>query len=157
MSKTVTGARGLRRLAHSDLRFGICLVIGTWSLGLLLAVGCSSGPVKGDVKGKVTFKGNPVKEGKVTFLNPAGLGDSEADISGDGTYEVRGGVVVGEYIVEIKPLVVIVDTDPGKSPPAPVEKKAPDIPGKYRQQGSTPFKNVAVKGGKNEINFEMTP
>lgn len=157
MSKTVTGVRDSRHLEHSDLRFGIYLVIGVWSLALLSAGGCSSGPAKGDVKGKVTFKGNPVKEGKVTFLNPAGLGDSEADISSDGTYEVRGGVVVGDYVVEIKPLVVIVDTDPGKSPPAPVEKKAPDIPGKYRQQGSTPFKNIAVKAGKNEIDFPMTP
>ena len=123
---------------------------------LVSVSGCSSGPARGEVQGKVTFKGNPVKEGKVTFLNPEGLGDSEADINGDGTYSVPGGVVVGEYVVEIKPLVVIVDTDPGKSPPAPVEKKAPDIPRKYRQQGTTPLK-ASVKAGKNDINFEMTP
>jgi hypothetical protein len=138
------------------LCFRIGLVLGAMSLLLWLAAGCSKGPARGDVSGKVTFKGNAVKEGKVTFLNPEGLGDSEADINGDGSYSVQGGVVVGDYIVEIKPLVVMVDTDPGKSPPAPVEKKAPDIPLKYRQQGRTPLK-ASVKAGKNEINFDMTP
>jgi hypothetical protein len=130
--------------------------MGAWSLVLWFAGGCSSGPVRGEVQGKVTFQGNPVKEGKVTFLSPEGLGDAEADISGNGSYAVQGGVVVGEYIVEIKPPVVMVDTDPGKSPPAPMEKKAPDIPRKYRMQGTTTLK-ASVKAGKNEINFEMTP
>jgi hypothetical protein len=138
------------------MRFQICLALGVWSLVLLYLPGCSSGPARGEVQGKVTFKGSPVKEGKVTFLSPAGLGDSEADITTDGTYALVGGAVVGDYIVEIKPLVVIVDTDPGKSPPAPMEKKAPDIPKKYRMQGTTPLK-ANVKAGKNEINFDMTP
>jgi hypothetical protein len=157
MTETVYGTQIRTCLGKSQWCFRIGLVIGAGALVLWLAEGCSSGPARGEVSGKVTFKGNAVKEGKVTFLNPAGLGDSEADINGDGTYEVRGGVVVGEYVVEIKPPVVMVDTDPGKSPPAPVEKKAPEIPGRYRQQGSTPFKNIAVKAGKNDINFEMTP
>jgi hypothetical protein len=51
--------------------------------------------------------------------------------------------------------MVMMDTDPGKSPPAPVEKKAPDIPTKYRQQGSTPLK-ASVQAGENTIDFEMT-
>jgi hypothetical protein len=118
--------------------------------------GCDNGPARGDVSGKVTFKGSPVKEGTVTLLNPTEGGAHEAQIQTDGSYAIQGGAVVGEYVVEIKPLVVIVDTDPGKSPPAPVEKPAPDIPRKYRMQGTTPLK-ATVKSGKNEINFEMTP
>ena len=132
----------------------ICLLFGACSLVLLL--GCNSGPARGDVSGKVTFKGAPVKEGRITFLNQQGLGDSEGELTADGTYAVQGGAVVGDYKVVITPLVVIVDTDPGKSPPAPVEKKAPDIPTKYRQQGKSPL-TAKVKAGKNEINFEMTP
>jgi hypothetical protein len=57
-------------------------------------------------------------------------------------------------VVVITPLVQIVDTDPGKSPPAPVEKPAPNIPQKYRQQGTTPLKET-VKEGKNEFNFDL--
>jgi hypothetical protein len=65
-------------------------------------------------------------------------------------------VVVGDYLVEIKPLMVLVDTNPGQSPPAPTEKRAPNIPQKYRQQGSTPLK-VSVKEGMNDQNFDMKP
>jgi hypothetical protein len=119
-------------------------------------VACSSGPAKGEVHGKVTFKGQPVKEGLVTFLNLKEGGAAEAQIGNDGSYAVHSGVVVGEYVVEIKPLVHIVDTDPGKSPPAPVEKPAPDIPAKYRMQGTTTLR-AKVQAGKNEINFEMKP
>jgi hypothetical protein len=117
--------------------------------------GCSKGPPTGDVEGKVTFKGQPVTEGLVTFLNPKEGGAAEAQIATDGTYAVKN-VVVGEYLVVITPPVVIVDTDPGKSPPAPVEKRAPNTPQKYRQQGSTPLK-ATVKQGKNEHNFDMKP
>ena len=111
------------------------------------------------VSGKVSFKGKPVKEGWVTLLNANNSnvgGAYEAQIGAEGAYAIASEVVVGDYLVEIKPLTQIVDTDPGKSPPAPVEKPAPDIPRKYRQQGMTPLK-ASVKAGKNEINFEMTP
>jgi hypothetical protein len=123
---------------------------------LLLAFGCDSGPQTGKVSGKVTFKGQPVKEGTVTFLNLTEGGAAEATINPDGTYAVASGVALGEYVVEIKPLTEMKDTDPGKSPPAPVEKPAPDIPRKYRQQGTTPLK-ATVNAGENEVNFEMKP
>jgi hypothetical protein len=116
---------------------------------------CSHGPPTGDVYGKVTFKGQPVKEGRVTFLNPKEGGAAEALIGKEGAYAVPG-VALGDYLIEIAPLVQIVDTDPGKSPPAPMEKPARDIPLKYRQQGKTPLR-ATVKQGKNEINFDMTP
>src|SRR5262245_49262632 len=79
----------------------------------------STGPPTGKVRGKVSFKGQPVKEGTVTLLNPTEGGAYEASINSDGTYEVPGDVKTGEYVVEIKPLMEMRDTDPGKSPPAP--------------------------------------
>ena len=118
--------------------------------------GCSSPPVTGQVKGNVTFKGKPVAEGMVTFLNLTEGGAAEAQIKAEGAYEVKNGVVPGEYVVVINPLVEIVDTDPGKSPPAPVEKQAPDIPRKYRQQGTTTLK-ASVKAGPNDFNFDLKP
>src|SRR5262249_9033680 len=119
---------------------------------LLVAAGCQKGPAPGKVRGKGTFKGQPGAEGRVTFLNTKEGGAAEAMIATDGTYAVPNGVVVGDYIVEITPLVEIKDTDPGKSPPAPVEKPAPDIPKKYRMQGTTPLR-ASVKAGPNEIDF----
>ena len=126
------------------------------ALPLALVAGCNAGPKMGKVHGKVTFKGQPVKEGTVTFLNLVAGGAAEANLNPDGTYAVPGGVALGEYVVEVKPLMEMKDTDPGKSPPAPVEKKAPDIPRKYRMQGTTPLK-ATVQAGENEINFELTP
>jgi len=119
-------------------------------------VGCSSGPATSPVKGKVTFQGKPVTEGTVTFLNPTEGGAAEAQINKDGSYTFQGGVMPGEYLVVITPLMHIVDTDPGKSPPAPVEKPASDIPQKYRQQGTTKLR-ASVKPGPNEFPFDMTP
>jgi len=129
--------------------------------GLILAAalvlaGCSSGPPGGKVQGKVTFKGQPVKEGLVTLLNPTEGGAYEAKISADGSYAIENPVAIGEYLVVVTPPVEIVDTDPGKSPPAPVEKNMPDIPKKYRMQGTTPLK-VSVKAGPNEFHIDMRP
>jgi len=122
-------------------------------LGALL-LGCSSGPKIGDVKGTVTFKGKPVREGIVNFMNPTEGGGAEARLDDEGKYEVKG-LAVGDYLVPISPLMVWKDTDPGKSPPAPVEKPAPDIPVKYRQQGLTTLR-AKVNEGPNEIHFPMT-
>jgi hypothetical protein len=133
-------------------------VVFAIAVGILTAgtVGCSSGPATSPVKGKVTFQGKPVAEGTVTFLNPTEGGAAEAQINKDGSYTFQGGVLPGEYLVVITPLMHIVDTDPGKSPPAPMEKLAPDIPPKYRQQGTTKLR-ASVKPGPNEFPFDMTP
>lgn len=119
--------------------------------GLLL--GCSSGVKYGDLKGKVTFKGKPVREGIVNLMNPTEGGSAEAKLDDEGNYEAKG-IVVGDYVVTVSPLMVWKDTDPGKSPPAPVEKPAPDIPFKYRQQGSTPLR-AKINEGPNQIDFDM--
>lgn len=125
-------------------------------LAIVITVGCGpKGPAKGDVQGKVTFKGQPVTEGSINFVNPKEGGTAGGDLNKDGTYEVKG-VLVGEYLVIISPPMVMMDTDPGKSPPAPVEKNVPNIPQKYRQQGNTPFK-ATVKQGKNDFDFDMKP
>lgn len=121
-----------------------------------LGVGCSWGPPTGQVQGTVTFKGKPVTEGTVQLLNPKEGGSAGADLNADGTFVVPRPVVVGEYLVVITPPVVIVDTDPGRSPPAPVEKNMPNIPAKYRMQGTTTLRAV-VKTGKNDFPFDMTP
>jgi hypothetical protein len=123
---------------------------------VVLLAGCSSGPDTGTVRGKVTFKGAPVTEGTVTFTNPKEGGAAEAKLDKDGSYAVPNRVLVGEYQVTITPLMEMRDTDPGKTPPALVEKSAPNIPKKYRQPGSTPLKQT-VKKGENTFNFDMVP
>ena len=126
------------------------------ALAAALVVGCSQGPPTGRVKGKVTFKGKPVAEGRVTLVNAVEGGGAEALLNSDGTFEVPHPVEVRDYQVMINPLTEVVDTDPGKTPPMAIEKKAPNIPKKYRMPGSTPL-SAAVKAGENEFNFEMSP
>ncbi len=122
----------------------------------VFVAGCGpSGPPVGEVSGKVTFKGQPVKEGTVTFMNPTEGGAGESPIGADGSYAIEE-LVVGEYIVVVNPLMEMKDTDPGKSPPALVEKPAPNVPTKYRQQGLTPLK-ASIKEGKNEFPIQMSP
>jgi len=138
---------------HWNLGFVWCLMLGIWCL---FGSGCDTGPPSGKVRGKVTFKGKPVVEGLVTFMNPKEGGAAEAYLNSDGTYAVGNRVAVGDYQVMITPLTEMKDTDPGKTPPMKVEKNVPDVPRKYRMPGSTPL-TATVKQGENEFNFDMTP
>src|SRR5262245_47864232 len=108
---------------QSSTRYSLCQVASIL-LGVLLA-GCPSGPPTGKVRGKVTFKGKPVAEGLVTFINSKEGGAAEAYLNNDGTYSVLNPVLVSDYQVMITPLTEMKDTDPGKTPPMKVEKNAP--------------------------------
>jgi hypothetical protein len=142
------------------MRFACCRHLPVlWVVTSFLLAGCNSGPATGEVHGKVTFKGQPVKEGTVTLIPKGKEGGSsyEATIGGDGSFAMATPVAVGEYLVEVKPPIIYVDTDPGKSPKAPMEKPAKDVPMKYRQQGTTSL-TAGVKAGKNaEFVFDMKP
>jgi hypothetical protein len=131
------------------------LALAFATAALTAFLGCSSGPATGDVEGKVTFKGQPVTEGTVTLLNATQGGAAEGQLGPDGRFSIPK-VVVGEYVVVVNPPTQMADTDPGKSPPAPVEKPVKNIPMKYRQQGTTDLK-AAVKEGKNEVNLDLRP
>src|SRR5262249_5063699 len=122
------------------------------------SAGCSkSGPVRGDVSGTVTFKKQPVTEGKISFYSPAtGYGGS-ADLDATGNYVIKtleGGLPLGEYVVTVTPLTYMDHSDQ-KPLPADKENPAPNIPEKYRRPGTSPLK-AEVKEGKNEFPFDMT-
>jgi hypothetical protein len=133
----------------------ICVLCGGFALASG-AAGCASGPAIGDVKGHVTFEGKPVTEGNISFFNPTLGTGADAPLADDGTYVIKtqaGGLPVGDYIVFITPETYLDKSDP-TTPPARVEKKAANIPMKYRRQGSTPLK-ATVEGGKNKFDFDM--
>ena len=119
--------------------------------------GCSQGPTVGQVSGTVTFRGKPVTDGTITFINPTTGFAAEAGLSKDGSYVVKtpeGGLVVGDYIVMVNPLIYVDASNP-RTPPSPVERPASNIPEKYRNQGRTPLR-AAVQKGPNTFNFDMT-
>ena len=84
-------------------------------LGLLacvsLPIGCrASAPPSGSVSGKVTYNGQPLTIGVITFINEkAGIGAS-SDIDASGNYHIVS-IRTGEYNVAVY-----------RRPPAPGEK-----------------------------------
>ena len=84
------------------LRFSL-VALGLW--GLSLVVGCgAAGPERAVIVGSVSYRGESIKEGKITFFPRQG---TNAPVAGavieDGKYRVdrKGGAVVGDYVVKI--------------------------------------------------------
>jgi hypothetical protein len=131
---------------------GRAAALGAAVLGALCLGSCGGGPPMGEVSGKVTFEGRPVAEGRVSFMNTTAGTGGEGQLK-DGAYTLSAPLPPGDYKVMVTPLTVR-QQDGGKGPVVGVEKPAPDIPPKYRTIGSTDLK-ATVKGGPNELNFDM--
>jgi hypothetical protein len=125
-----------------------------FAVGLAGILGCGKYTPAGEVSGQVTFKGKPVAEGLVSFMNAEAGTGGEGRIT-NGTYSLAAPLQPGEYKVTVMPLVVR-QQDGGRGPEVGVEKPAPDIPNKYRTIGTTDLK-ASVKPGKNEVNFDLKP
>jgi hypothetical protein len=80
---------------------------------LLLCLGC--GGRKGEVSGKVTYRGKPLPGGAVTFFGPGDQMVGSAAISPDGDYRIPK-VPVGPVRITVSAPAVIKDP---KAPPAP--------------------------------------
>lgn len=85
-----------RRLYSRRRPFGLCLALGLF----LLAAGC--GKSHGTISGKVTYKGQPLKGGQVTFISDQG-GGGQANISEeDGSYTMEK-VPIGPGTFAVQP------------------------------------------------------
>ena len=61
-------------------------------LGLAVFSGCSGGQrtfPTGEVSGTVTYKGERISLGKITFISTGGTGDFGSDIINDGSYKLK--------------------------------------------------------------------
>jgi truncated hemoglobin YjbI len=93
------------------------------------------------VKGVVTFKGQPLGHGFVTFVDGGGRKFS-ANIQKDGTYVFKKGFPPGQYKVLIEQTT---------TPPEPGEVRPP-IPAVFQSEATTPLTYQASKGkGVNDI------
>jgi hypothetical protein len=66
----------------------------------LVLEGCSTGPATGTVTGDVTFDGQPIKDGRITFVPIDGQGQTGGGAIKDGKFEAQN-VPVGTMKVEI--------------------------------------------------------
>jgi len=157
-----------RWLARGEWRFlALAAVLG--------AAGCGLGSSTGTVTGKVTYKGNVVKGGTVTFVSAPGKPSASVVIQEDGSYEIPS--------IATGPVKICVDTSglrpraKGAGGPPPAKSYGPppgsDGPGGYRvtpsEDGSKNYvaipENYAdaeksgltytVTGGKQEHNISL--
>jgi hypothetical protein len=68
---------------------------GVWRAGaatgvLALVFGCSTGPATGTVNGEVTFAGQPIQEGRITFVPVDGQGPTAGAPIVDGKFSATG-------------------------------------------------------------------
>ncbi len=123
--------------------------------GLLLAVaaclvlGCGNQRVVYTVTGKVTFRGAPVTEGTILFLNPTTQDANQVPLGTHGTYTIK--VPPGSYKVVVQPTLVQIGGQ--KGPPDYVLKGADDIPERYRQPETTDLRAEITANAT--VDFDM--
>lgn len=144
-----------------------------------IAVGCSHSRTPCSVHGKITYEGEPVGGGTISFVPAAGevKGGYGTEIKPDGTYE-SSGLPPGEYVVSIetesanrdRPKQVYGSGNNSqkqgnyaemmrKNGRAPQETapqgKYVKIPDKYNDQAKSGLK-TKLTNGKNEFNVALT-
>lgn len=138
----------------------VCLM-----LAALLFMGCrkGSGPERFEVSGKVTYNGEPISDGDITFQPDQGTNAPTA--SGtikSGVYKLEGefGVAAGTYEVKVNSYRAAAPGDnklPGGDLDAPPEtpgvpKRDQILPEKFNTK--TTIEKLTVSG-KTEKNFEL--
>jgi len=126
------------------------LIAPAIACGLIWCSGCGGGPVKPSltiVKGIVKLNGSVVEEGTVNFASPSTGNGATAELDGDGTFVVSGGMVPGDYKVTITP--------PRPTPDNPVVPKS-KIPQKYRSNAKTDLM-ATISASQNELQFDLKP
>ncbi len=149
-------------MTRFDRRIGLHRLIFTFAssiAALAILSGCgSSGPEMAWVGGKVTYKGQPVPRGLVSFQTTAADGrNATGMIQPDGSYELQtekpgDGALLGNYRVSIsareeEEILMYI-------PKKPVKPKRL-IPEKYENPATSNL-TAAVVSGSNTHNFELT-
>jgi hypothetical protein len=139
-------------LVIERLRIGACLVLGACSLMLPGCTG-SGGQARYVVTGKVTFQGEPVEEGQITFENPEAGQVNSGQLGAGGAYSTE--LPAGKYKVSVSPPLVETKGT-GDSPPDMVPKKMKNLPRKYWVQESSGLA-AEVSKEQRKFDFELKP
>jgi hypothetical protein len=131
-------------------------LIGRLSLVLVLALaltGCDRGPKLYPVSGTVSFKGQDIKFGTISFR--AANGDSGAAQIVDGKYSIpaEAGLVAGDYKVAISFPDPKIPIPTGAEPPGAVLPSREMLPKKYNDESELTAQVKAA--GSNDISFQL--
>ena len=141
-------------LRSHPCRFAVAFV----AFALLLTPGCKSGTTveRASVSGTVTFDGQPVESGTITFVPAAGVVGAPAELRiQNGKYSTTDaqGVVVGNNDVRI--LATKKTGKQFKNPNNEMEDEVVQfIPEKYNEKTEL---QETVKPGENTFDFDLTP
>jgi hypothetical protein len=141
-------------MPHRNLQWITLMVSLAW--GLASVGGCSDNrPKTAPVRGKITYKGNPVRTGTIMFepdqVGPAAVGDIQRDGAYTlKTYKPGDGAILGMHRVTITAL----EDQSGKLPEQRNPLPALLIPLKYAQ-ATTSGLRVEVQHQDNVINFDL--
>ncbi len=137
-------------------QFPFAVAVAAFSLvGLLVGCSGSGGPeVKTvTVSGKVTFQGQPVEEGTITFENTETGHVGSAELGSEGAYSVE--LPVGHYAVAITPPMVEVPNT-ADSPGGEDFKDVDNIPEKYWNSATSGL-TAQVDENNTTHDFDMKP
>ena len=138
---------------------------------LSVAAGCGRGPQFADVKGRVTFNGQPLADMEVLFLPDPKEGTLGPPSSGytdeKGQYQLatnkdQKGAVVGTHRVCIRDLTTLpappqLDAEGNRERAGPkrTPRKVSRVPVAYASSHETPLRAIAVKPGGQTLDFEL--
>ena len=134
---------------------------------LILLAGCGGKPTaSGVLKGKISYKGQPVNNAALQLIQTTGQGDMiNVPVNQEGTFSV-GSVPAGEYIVVVipssggSPMHMPKDLDSSMKEQAQAKVEASKttatiaIPEKYKLRLKTDLR-LTVTGGEQTQNFEL--
>jgi|SRR5262245_27095467 len=120
---------------------------------VIAAVGCTRGPAVGTVTGDVTYDGQPVKDGHVTFTPVDGKGQTGGATIVDGKFKAEQ-VPALKMKVELHGNKVIGKRKAYDTPESPVmDEVAELLPPKYNFNSEL---TLDVKQGAQHVKYELT-
>jgi hypothetical protein len=127
-------------------------------LGVLLSQGCAGPKETGDISGKVTYGGDPMGGGTVSFIAEDGRDIKAAQITPEGTYKVAK-VPVGQAAITVVAPSTGTEEQLGKDKSDAKAKVKPatlgiDIPKKYSKPSSSGLK-YDVKSGSQTHDIKL--
>jgi hypothetical protein len=127
--------------------FSICAIAAA-----IVVVGCERAPTGGTVTGTVTFDGQPLKDGIVSFAPFDGKGQTSDAKIADGKFTAS--VSIGTMKVMFSAPKVIGKKKMYDTPDAPsVDEIKELLPDKYNAQSKL---TITVKAGNQDEKFELT-
>jgi hypothetical protein len=122
---------------------------------ICLCIGCEPGDklARYKVTGKVSYQGQPVEEGQITFEDPATGQVNSSPLGSGGAYSVE--LPAGDYRVSVAPPLVETKST-ADTPSDMIPKKVRNIPKKYWVQESSGVKAQVAKD-KRTFDFELKP